>query len=227
MQGSIDGIGRIVRALGGGSRGRVIWGATAAVAAIALLVCTSMQSAARDDEIDRVETRAQRKVRTVLTPALSVADLATPIVGRRSDDLQRLVRSTFLANTAVSRVRIWRPNGELVFSTRQGERSLDADPDTIAQLQAAADGTTTSVRTTQPSPREEVEPAVVEIVRTIVPIRVDGRVRGAAELSTPAAVIDDASAGPWRLLRIGFGIVLLAAVLLLYVAVRWPPRPDD
>ena len=49
---------------------------------------------------------------------------------------------------------------------------------------------------------------------------------GAGPISS--AAIYEASAQPWQMLRIALGVVLLAAVLLLLVAVHWAAdEPDD
>ncbi len=60
------------------------------------------------------------------------------------------------------------------------------------------------------------------MLRTFTPLQLPGaRPRAAAEVLTLTAAIDEASAQPWQMLRIALGIVLLASVLLLLVAVHW------
>jgi hypothetical protein len=96
--------------------------------------------------------------------------------------------------------------------------------ETLTRIEDAVAGTTTSVETAEtiPSGAEDGEPSEALVLRTFTPLQLPGsRTLAAAEVLTFSSAIDDASAQPWQTLRIALGVVLLAAVLLLLLAVRW------
>jgi hypothetical protein len=221
---------RTGRALDAGGRGRVVLAATAVGAAILLLVCTSMQSRARDAEEARAQKRAVRAVRTQIVPELSTRDVGRRLDGRVLRDLRARVDAEILSDPAVAGVRIWTRDGTPLFSLPAQPLAPPGDG-VRRRIRDAVAGTTTSEDTAEAIPSRRADGVLSEtlVLRTFTPLQLPGaRPRAAAEVLTLTAAIDEASAQPWQMLRIALGVVLLAAVLLLLVAVHWAAdEPDD
>ncbi|MEX1100811.1 MAG: hypothetical protein WD739_01290 [Actinomycetota bacterium] len=210
--------------VGAGRTGRIVWTGIALFAAAVLLLSTSVQARERGNERAFAERRAAGKVRTALSQSLTARDLEKPILGPRLREVLILVRAKFLADPAIGRVRIWQPDGDLIFSTQERERLVDATGEEAGLILDAIEGRTTSVDAVERvAPGVRARPVRTEMLKTVTPIRVPNReaVLGAAQIDTFLSSIDEPAAEPWQTLRIVFGIVLLAALAMLVVAVRF------
>ena len=215
----------LLRKLGGGRTGSLIWGGLAVLMVIGLILCSSAQSNEIDAQRAAAEQSAVHRVRTALFENLDPVELSKPILGPSFRDLLIVVQAEFMADPAIGRVRIWQPDGTLIFSTQERDLSVTADVQTRDMIEDAIQGRTSSVQSEElVAPGDEIQPVRAQMLKTITPIRVRDRVAvlGAAEVDTFNEHIEQAATSPWRTLRIVLGLVLLVSIVMAFVAVRWP-----
>lgn len=217
----------LLRKLGGGKAGSLVWGGLAVLMVIGLILCSAAQSNEIDAQRVAAEQSAVHRVRTALFENLDPVELGKPILGPSFRDLLIVVQAEFMADPAIGRVRIWQPDGTLIFSTQERDRSVTADVQTRDMIENAIQGRTGSVESEElVAPGDEIQPVRAQMLKTITPIRVPDRVAvlGAAEVDTFNEHIEQAATSPWRTLRIVLGLILLVSIVMAFVGVRWPPR---
>lgn len=102
---------------------KYIWGplTLAAIAALVLLVIGG--GGAVEDERRTAEARAVGYVDRVLAARLDRSELTEPITGQAAQGLRAAVERSIQSDERVVRVRIWAPNGSLLFSSDRADRS--------------------------------------------------------------------------------------------------------
>ncbi|MEX2275077.1 MAG: hypothetical protein WEA10_05890 [Actinomycetota bacterium] len=216
----------LLRTLGGGHTGRLVWGGLAVLSVIGLILCASAQSSEVSSQRTAAERVSVHRVRAGLFEDLDAAELSEPILGPSFRDLSIVVQAEFMVDPAIGRVRIWQPDGTLIFSTQERDPSVTADDQTRGLIEDAIRGRTGSVRADELlAPGDGIEPVRAEVWKTITPIRVPDHVAvlAAAEIDTLYEHIERRATSPWRTLRILLGLTLLLSIVMTFVAVRWPP----
>ncbi|MCI0636829.1 MAG: hypothetical protein L0206_23370 [Actinobacteria bacterium] len=128
------------------------------------------------------------------------------------------VQAGILSDDQVATVRVWRTDGNLLFSTAQ----LDEPAEVIAaddpQIQAAAGGEVVSVLSTEIEPRLGLRRASEELLQTYVPVSLltDSFVEAVVEIDQRYGAIRNDALTLWRPVQIllAVGLVLIVGALV-------------
>lgn len=102
----------------------VTWFALTSLFVFALIGVVIVGLRARDvraREERAAATRAQLVANEVIGPTLTASDLAGPITGARHDVIREQVRNVQLADPGILRIKIWGPDGTVLFSDDDAE----------------------------------------------------------------------------------------------------------
>jgi len=209
--------------------GPVIWGTLAFVLVAAIGLSFLLAYQALGDARERAEGRAEEYADTVLQPVLTPETTSRDIAGATYRDLIARVQEGILSDDRVVRVRIWKPDGELIFSTDQRDDVGSVTrPDDPRIEQAAADQTVSTV--TEPTVPTEggLGGSSERLLEIFVPLSL------ATELSTSGVVQIDHRYEPvveevtsfWRPTQIGLAAALGVSLILLAITVWGRRRPE-
>ena len=183
--------------------GYLVWGGLAALCLLLFMVAREQERAALTERVDAAERRALQYGDTVLHHALAARDVSTPLAGTAYRNLQAVVQDRVFDDPLVARVRLWSPDGTLLFSTAANERGkigrlrVNEDP----AITAAAGGAVASRLATVPfATPSGGDAAPTDLFETFVPLRVTDRtdVLGAVQIDQYFDAVRSAAAGPWR-----------------------------
>src|SRR5207249_2023756 len=106
-------------------------GSLAAFLLTGIGVAAIMARAVRSQEEAGASFHARTVAQQVVRPLLEPADLAAPVTGLRYTELRAIVESRVLSDGRVIRVKVWRPDGTIVFSDDQDlvGRRFPGEPD--------------------------------------------------------------------------------------------------
>ena len=176
------------------------------------------------------QERAARWVSTTLADALTPERVGSEILGPAYRELLIVVQAGILADDRVARVRIWNPEGLLVFSSDQrdkiGEYVAEGDP----QIQAALGGQILSVPTEATlGSKAGLAGADEKLLQTFVPLHLTGETTtsGVVQVDQRYEAIEAEASGAWGGVRLGLVIALGASLLWFLFALRRPlPAPE-
>ena len=161
--------------------GYLVWGGLAALCLLLFMVAREQEQAALTERVDAAERRALLYGDTVLHHALDARDVSTPLAGTAYRNLQAVVQDRVFDDPLVARVRLWSPDGTLLFSTAANERGkigrlrVNEDP----AITAAAGGAVASRLATVPfATPSGGDAAPTDLFETFVPLRVTDRTDG-------------------------------------------------
>jgi signal transduction histidine kinase len=171
------------------------------------------------ERVERIGTfHAQFVTNSVLAPALVGVDLSTPLTGAAYEKLNAFLADHLLNNGRDLRVKIWRPDGTIVYSDarRLVGRSF---PEELPDLHEAMDGHAASGISDLSEPENVFERGLADkLFFTYAPLRLnpDGPVVAVAEIYQDYSVIQGDIDGLFHeiLLVFGAGLLLLYAILL-------------
>lgn len=205
-----------------GSTGRLVWIVAAVVLVLLIGLSFLMSSGARQDAEAEAELRAEAAVAglsTLLTPELVEGD----ILGSSHRDLLPSVQSGVMADERIVRVRIWKPGGDLIFSTAlRDEIETFVAVDNV-QIRQAADGQTVSVVAgVTAAPLAGLEGSDVDLFVTYVPLRFPNETEPPAvvEIDQEYAAVQEASDRLWRPVQIGLFVALGGLAVLFGMSQR-------
>jgi len=203
--------------MNGGSEQRVVstrtvWAGLALVVLVLfgltfLLAARSREQATTDARERAVET-TDELLAGPISPELASAD----IVGTERRDLSDLVREQILDDDRIVRVLVWKPDGDLIFSSEQ-----DDTPETIAgrdlQFSQAAGGVPASA---------VVEESGVTLLRTFVPLRSLGApgTYAVVQFDERYDAIAAEATRTWRVARVVLLVLLGVLVVALALSFR-------
>ena len=205
---------------------RFIWGgATVVFLALGALALVLGDQALSNGEQD-AQDLAVGYTDTVLFEALDADLLGDEIRGRQYRDLIIQVQGGIMTDEGVARVRIWAPDGTLLFSTESLEqigvaKALNSEP-----IEAAVRGRVSSVVSEATvEAKSGLTGSTQRLFQTFAPIRVRERtaILGVAEVDRTYASISQAAEQPWRALQIGLGAAALLCALLFVGSLRRSP----
>jgi hypothetical protein len=183
-------------------------------------------------EYGDAQRRAELYAATVFRNALGPGDIATPLEGSRRDSLFAELQAYVLTDPTVARVRLWSPDGTLLFSTDRAENPGDTSEDpSIANASGGSVQSRLAVEPLSPPPTVQAGRPATPLFQTFAPLRVRGsaNVVGAVEVEQYAAALENRADDPWWFVQAGASgaTVLLALLALISVArgMRRPARP--
>ena len=193
---------------------KYVWAAVALAALIGLAYAITTGGRAVVDQRAASQDRAVRHVEEVLDPRLEGHDLVAPITG-----LEGAVRRSILADTRVSRVRVWSADGRLLFSTDRSDRpGSNAGLNDSVLREAERAGPVTRSDFSDSGGANDPERS---LLRTYVPLS-----------ATAVAEIDQTDAGtlgPVRTEWLGYQILagglLLLSLVMIGLSLREPIEP--
>ncbi len=167
-------------------------------------------SASRRDAIDRAEDLTASIVASELTRELVLQDIT-------GDDYRRLlvaIQAGILSDDQIATVRVWRTDGNLIFSTAQRDEPAEVVAADDPQIQAAAGGEVVSVLSTEIEPQVGLRRPGEELLQTYVPVSLltDSFVEAVVEVDQRYGAIRNDALTLWRpvqiLLAVGFVLVV-------------------
>ena len=207
--------------------GRFVWSGLAVLSLVLFMVARQQEQAALADQVDEAQRRSLLYANTVLYNALRAPTVSTPLTGATYRDLYTDIQGQMFTDTRVARVRLWAPDGTLLFSTDErdkiGELRVNEDP----AITAASEGTVSSRLTTAPFTKATTgDPGTqTDLFQTFVPLRVPDRIAvlGAVQIDQFYDSLVTAATGPWKTAqRIFLALTLLFTVLAIVSFRRRP-----
>lgn len=200
------------------------------VLAGALLALSIVQrDRALEREYEDAQVQAELYAATVFRSTLGPLDVATPLEGNRRDSLFDEVEAFVLIDPMVARVRLWSPDGTLLFSTDPADNPGETSQD--PSIATAAGGAVQSRLAAEPISAVEGDGRATPLFQTFAPLRVRGsaNVVGAVEVEQYAAALEKRADDPWWLVQAGASgaTILLALMALIAVGLgmRRPASP--
>lgn len=184
---------------------RFLWAALVLVLLAGALWASAMSSAKRERLVRDATATARSVVTSVLWPELRGADVRAPIGGERHDEIAAFVTEQITGDGTVRSVRIWSPDGTLLFADDEklvGRRNAQLRPALLAALGGRVGSD-----------------VVKDSLQTLVPITFGERNDTVAvvELDRPYEPIAAEADNPWRLLML---LAIAGAVLSALVLAR-------
>jgi chromosome segregation ATPase len=201
-----------------GRNGRIAWGA-GVLGLLALLVATIPLSGG---SLARAEAEAGRwaedKALEVVVSGVRPEIVARDVTG---EDYRRLlvrIQAGILSDDEATTVRIWRIDGNLLFSTAQRDDVAEVTIQGHPSIERAAGGEVVSVLSDDTSEVPGLRPPKQPLFQTFVPLQPSGAksVMGVVEIDQPYSSIHDPALRLWRLLQLVLAVAL-AGVLLGFV----------
>ena len=205
------------------------WAVLTIVCLSAVLVSHHQQQQGLRLKAEGAQERAIRYTENALDPRLDAHRVAHPIERSGYDQLLADLKRDLFTDQRIVRVRVWRPDGLLVFTTD--------DPSKIGSLttkdpgvRAALQGDVTSVIQTETvAPDTTTTPVSTELFSTYVPLRDTDKsaVHGVVEVDSDYGLMRDSTSRPWEQMQVAFGIVGLLCFVMTIVSFVWSRRPEE
>ena len=205
------------------------WAVLTVVCLVAVLVARQQQEQGLQRKIDAAQERAVRFTQNVLADRLDAKRVSQPIGRSGYDELLTELKHGLFNDQRVVRVRVWRDDGLLVFTTdHPGEiGSIKAD-DVDVDLRPAMRGELTSSVVGESFARDDATtPEPTALLSTFVPLRSTDKssVFGAVQIDNDYALMVDATDQPWKQVQIAFAILALICLVMAIVSLVWSHRP--
>ena len=205
------------------------WALLTVVCLVAALVARQQQQQGLSRKADAAQERAIRYTQNVLVPRLDAARVSHPIERSGYNDLLAEVKRDLFTDGRVLRLRIFRPDGLLVFTTD--------DPTQIGKLTtrdeafgSAVNGEiATGVKSGPFAPDTTTTPKRTDLLASYVPMRSSdkGRVYGVVEVDADYGLLRTTSSKPWSQLEIAFGILAVLCLVMTILSFIWSRRPQE
>lgn len=213
-----------------GRMGPIIWGTIASVLVVALGVSFLLSRQALSDGKREAEDRAEQLTDTVLRGALTPETTSSEITGASYRALVGRLQQEVLSDDRVVRVRIWKPNGDLIFSTDQRDEVAEVvEDDDVRILQAAADQTVSTVTEGPVQTADGLAGSEERLLETFVPLHLANELStsGVVQIDHRYSVIEEEATRIWRPTQLGLLIALgVSMILLVFTSVRGRRRVE-
>jgi hypothetical protein len=167
------------------------------------------------------ERRAELYANTVVSRALVSSDLEGPILEPRRTQLAGEIREDVLSDPSVARVRLWAPDGILLFSTDPADAPGEVSHDPVIDL-ALARGAWSRPAVESVSPRSgEADPEPTPLFQTFTPAQLRGATEAGAvtEIEQYASELEERADDPWGMMQLGATVATALLALLALVSV--------
>ncbi len=193
------------------------------------LMAIQLERSAVQRELAAAQARAAFYANTVLFESLPATGDRAPITGAAYRNLITDVQGRILTDHLVARVRLWAPDGTLLFSTDERDKlgtTRDSEDDIVG---ATVSGVVVSRVATAPFARSTTskKPQLTTMYETFTPQRVPDRVApvGATQVDQYYEPIVLAAADPWRTVQFAMFGLGACCLLMLVLSLRRPkPR---
>jgi hypothetical protein len=199
---------------------RVIWGLSLVVAIGLLVLAVFGGRRAADDERAAAEARAAAYATLVVEPALAETALDGPIAGDPLDQLGTVVSGGVLVDTRVIQVRLWHPDGSMLFSTDPADvEKVDSNESlNDPQLQSALSGAPVTV---SGRPRAEDPEGSSDLI-TYVAVSSASDAKAVVEVVQDFEATVGAAGSGWLRMQLLAGLLALAFLVLTILSFREP-----
>ena len=176
---------------------------------------------ALEQAYEDAQENAELYANTAVRSALVATDFDGPIRDERSSQLFGEIEEFILSDPAVARVRLWAPDGTLLFSTDPADEPGSESRDAAIQV-ALAEGTGTrrAVEPVSPS-TDRTDPIPTALLQTFAPVELRGTTEpgAVAEVEQFATELEDRADDPWGVLQLGATVSTALLALLAFAAV--------
>lgn len=199
----------------------VFWGVLAIACLLLAVLARHREREALDDQVRQAQINAEDHANTALS-TVTTNDVSRPMVGPTYREVIVPVQAEAMTDPRVARVRIWSPDGTLLFSTDERETIGRVRLADDLAISTALQGHTTSRLIITPYRAATVGPPAVdtELFLTFSSLHVSDRVsiQGVVETDQFWEPMRSASSSPWRLfqgvliaLSVPFGLLALVS----------------
>jgi hypothetical protein len=167
------------------------------------------------------ERRAELYANTVVSGALVSSDLEGPILEPRRTQLSGEIREDVLSDPSVARVRLWAPDGILLFSTDPADTPGEVSHDPVIDL-ALARGAWSRPAVESVSPHSgEADREPTPLFQTFTPAQLRGSTEAGAvtEIEQYASELEERADDPWGMVQLGATVATALLALLALVSV--------
>ncbi len=184
---------------------------------------------ALEQQYEAAQERAELYAATVIRTALEPGDVSGPLENGRRQSLLAEVQAFVLPDPAVARVRLWDPDGTLLFSSDAAEDPGDTSTDpAIGNASGGSVESRLAVEPLSPPPTGQGEREPTPLFQTFAPLRIRGSadIVGAVEIEQFASELEERADDPWWLVQAAAaGVTVLLALLALIAVARGMRRP--
>ena len=205
------------------------WAVLTIVCLSAVLVSHQQQQQGLRLKAEGAQERAIRYTENVLDGRLDAHRVANPIERSGYDQLLADLKHDLFNDQRIVRVRVWRPDGLLVFTTDDPAK-IGALTSKDQGVHAALQGEVVSVIQTETmAPDTTTTPVPTELFSTYVPLRETDKaaVYGVVQIDSNYGLMRDSTSRPWKQMQVAFGIVALLCLVMTIVSFVWSRRPEE
>ena len=215
-----------IRKVTGARRSRPIWGVLTLVTAALLAASFPLSSGALRSAESDAQSKAVDYTNTVLVNALTPEELQGAILSADYRKLIIAVQGAILSDPGVARLRLWQPDGTLIFSSDQRDEIGQPVGLGNAQIESAVRGKTESLLTeARVAPKVGLAGSNEKLYETFVPLRLGGGVDvvAAAQIDQRYSVIADEAYRFWRPAQWALGSAAVLFLLLFCASLLVKP----
>jgi hypothetical protein len=209
-----------------------VWGGVALLLLVLLVGSFLLSRGSIEETEQEAERRAEALAASVLFDQLTTDVVVGDILGPDYRELIIAVQAGILSDDRVAQVRIWKTDGDLIFSTAQGDKITEYVAKDNPQIQRAAEGETNSLLTgATVAAKSGLEGSNEQLLETFVPLHLANElsVSGVVQIDQRYEEIRAEALSVWRPVQIAVAFLLPAAILLLVLSIRRgeSPRPSS
>jgi len=212
-----------------GRSARLVWGGITLLLLVLLVGSFLLSRGSIEESEQEAERRAEALAASVLFDQLTTDTVAGDILGPEYRELIIAVQAGILSDDRVAQVRIWKTDGDLIFSTAQRDKITEYVAQDNPQIQQAAEGETNSLTTnTTVAARSGLEGSTEQLFETFMPLHLANElsVSGVVQIDQRYEEIRAEALSVWRPVQIAVAFLLPAAIVLLVLSIRKGDEPE-
>ena len=205
------------------------WAVLTVVCLVAVVVARQQQSQGLQRKVDAAQGRAVRFTQNVLADQLDADRVSRPIQRSGYDELLAELKHGLFTDQRVVRVRVWRADGMLVFTTDHPSE-IGRTKSTDANLRSALRGNLVGVVVSESFAADDsTTPVPTALFSTLIPLRSTDKanVFGVVEIDNDYGIMVDVSSHPWQQMQVAFAIVALICLAMAIVSFVWSHRKEE